>query len=62
MRIVSVFLNLTGFLCSGASAAPTACEPVFAADMSTARCNGINADRERSRSTQAKPGTGWRNA
>jgi hypothetical protein len=35
MRIASVVLILAGLLCSSASAAPTACELVSAADMST---------------------------
>jgi hypothetical protein len=35
LRIISVVLILAGLHCSSASAAPTACELVSAADMST---------------------------
>ena len=43
MRIVSVVLILASLLCSSASAAPTACELVSAADMSTVLGNAVGA-------------------
>ncbi|WP_334151390.1 hypothetical protein [Hyphomicrobium sp.] len=43
MRIASVALILTGLFCSGASAAPTACGLVSAADMSTVLGSAVSA-------------------
>jgi hypothetical protein len=43
MRIVSIVLILAGFLCSSASAAPTACELVSAADMSAVLGSAVGA-------------------
>jgi hypothetical protein len=43
MRIVSVVLILASLLCGSASAAPTACELVSAADMSTVLGSAVGA-------------------